>query len=293
MDYWLILEKSDETRVSKGIEGYEDLTGKIYNYDSLVPNHKNLKIRDRVVLRKENQIVGVGTISEISEFDSAKLHRRCVSCNSTDIRKRKIKIPKWKCGKCKFEFSDPVETILDVRAYQASISDFTLLREPLGVKLVKDCAAKGDGVESQLSILKLDPIRITALVKFPSVGFGPGFVDESINRRQDEFENEVRKSKSDSPAHRLRRLKSAHKKPPVIYSVTKTYKRNPDVVAEVLIRADGICENCQSAAPFRRRKDSSPYLEVHHKIQLAVGGNDTVENAIALCPNCHREMHYG
>ncbi len=29
MDYWLILEKSDETRVSKGIEGYEDLTGKI------------------------------------------------------------------------------------------------------------------------------------------------------------------------------------------------------------------------------------------------------------------------
>ncbi|MGO2991961.1 MAG: HNH endonuclease [Halomonadaceae bacterium] len=22
-------------------------------------------------------------------------------------------------------------------------------------------------------------------------------------------------------------------------------------------------------------------------------GSDTVENAIALCPNCHREMHYG
>jgi 5-methylcytosine-specific restriction protein A len=34
-------------------------------------------------------------------------------------------------------------------------------------------------------------------------------------------------------------------------------------------------------------------LEVHHKKQLSEGGEDTVENAIALCPNCHREAHYG
>ena len=26
---------------------------------------------------------------------------------------------------------------------------------------------------------------------------------------------------------------------------------------------------------------------------LADGGADTVENAIAVCPNCHRELHYG
>ncbi|MFM0350878.1 HNH endonuclease [Paraburkholderia sp. RL17-347-BIC-D] len=26
---------------------------------------------------------------------------------------------------------------------------------------------------------------------------------------------------------------------------------------------------------------------------LAQGGPDTVANAIALCPNCHRERHYG
>jgi len=34
-------------------------------------------------------------------------------------------------------------------------------------------------------------------------------------------------------------------------------------------------------------------LEVHHKVPLAEGGDDTVENAIALCPNCHRHAHYG
>ncbi|WP_413817679.1 HNH endonuclease [Pseudomonas viridiflava] len=33
-------------------------------------------------------------------------------------------------------------------------------------------------------------------------------------------------------------------------------------------------------------------MEVHHKIRLADGGLDTLENAVALCPNCHRATHY-
>nr|WP_275041241.1 HNH endonuclease signature motif containing protein [Halomonas meridiana] len=46
-------------------------------------------------------------------------------------------------------------------------------------------------------------------------------------------------------------------------------------------------------APFNRKSDGSPYLEVHHRKPLAEGGDDTVANAIALCPNCHRAAHYG
>ena len=71
------------------------------------------------------------------------------------------------------------------------------------------------------------------------------------------------------------------------------YKRNADVIVEVLIRAKGSCEQCKSKAPFSKKSDGTPYLEVHHKVQLSNGGDDTVENAIALCPNCHRERHYG
>jgi hypothetical protein len=41
-NYWLLLEKSNETRISKGIDGYQDQTGESYQYDSLVPNHKNI-----------------------------------------------------------------------------------------------------------------------------------------------------------------------------------------------------------------------------------------------------------
>jgi predicted RNA-binding protein with PUA-like domain len=292
-DYWLILEKSDETRISKGIEGYKDRTGEVYHYDSLVPNYKNLKIRDRVVLRKENKIVGIGTISKIEEFDSAKLHGRCPSCESTDIRERKYKSPKWKCGKCVHEFDSPYETIADVKAYQAEISNYSELPDPPEVMTVKACAEKGDGVKSQLSILKLDAEEITNLIKFPSVGFGPEFVDENLKQLQEEFESEVKKSGSDTPEERQKRLSSAPKKPTVVYIVTKTYRRNADVVTDVLARADGFCEECHAAAPFIRRSDETPYLEVHHKIQLADGGEDTIENALAVCPNCHRRMHYG
>ncbi|NWD06389.1 HNH endonuclease [Pseudomonas gingeri] len=71
------------------------------------------------------------------------------------------------------------------------------------------------------------------------------------------------------------------------------YDRNPDVVAQVLLRAQGICEACAKPAPFRRSSNGTPYLEVHHIVQLAHGGDDSVDNAQALCPNCHREMHFG
>jgi 5-methylcytosine-specific restriction protein A len=32
---------------------------------------------------------------------------------------------------------------------------------------------------------------------------------------------------------------------------------------------------------------------VHHRIPLAKGGEDSVDNAVAVCPNCHRKGHYG
>ncbi len=95
------------------------------------------------------------------------------------------------------------------------------------------------------------------------------------------------------PDHRKKRLKEASKKPEVITVKTTIYKRNPDVIAETLDIAGGICQECGKRAPFNRKIDGSPYLEVHHRIPLSEGGEDTVENAVALCPNCHRKNHFG
>lgn len=73
---------------------------------------------------------------------------------------------------------------------------------------------------------------------------------------------------------------------------TKVYERSPAVRALVLRRADKKCELCRQPAPFADKNDD-PFLEVHHVQPLAEDGFDTIDNAAALCPNCHRELHYG
>ena len=63
------------------------------------------------------------------------------------------------------------------------------------------------------------------------------------------------------------------------------------IVAEYAQRkADGVCQLCNRPAPFRDR-NGEPFLEIHHIIPLEEGGQDTIENVVALCPNCHRKMH--
>ena len=116
------------------------------------------------------------------------------------------------------------------------------------------------------------------------------FVD--LATYESNFQAQIKRSIRDSPSVRQNRLKNAAKIPAKVAVVTHVYARNKDVVAEILYRANGKCERCGKAAPFQK-KDGTPYLEVHHKTQLANGGEDTVENAVALCPNCHRERHYG
>lgn len=113
-----------------------------------------------------------------------------------------------------------------------------------------------------------------------------GSVIEDFNRR-------LELSLQSSAADRKRRLAFADPLPPRVEVLTSVFVRNTDVVAEVLERAAGVCEGCLEPAPFTRASDGTPYLEVHHRVPLASGGADTVANALALCPNCHRQRHFG
>lgn len=70
------------------------------------------------------------------------------------------------------------------------------------------------------------------------------------------------------------------------------YARDPRVKAYVLQRSNGYCELCEKQGPFRD-KNGLWFLEVHHILSLALGGEDTIFNTVALCPNCHKEIHYG
>lgn len=121
----------------------------------------------------------------------------------------------------------------------------------------------------------------------------PNDVLVESNFISNEFDKEVQEALQSSRDNRLVRLSKAPKKPAQIRVRSLVYVRNPDVVAEVLYRAKDTCESCLSPAPFIKKLDSTPYLEVHHRVPLAQDGDDTVENAIAICPNCHRKFHFG
>ena len=71
---------------------------------------------------------------------------------------------------------------------------------------------------------------------------------------------------------------------------TTGFERSQEVKAWVLQSASGICESCNEPAPFTAK--GVDYLEVHHVHPLASGGSDTIQNAVAICPNCHKALHH-
>ncbi|EKA2131421.1 HNH endonuclease [Citrobacter youngae] len=81
------------------------------------------------------------------------------------------------------------------------------------------------------------------------------------------------------------------KAPGAVERLQKVYIRDPMVKAWILQQSKGVCEYCGEKAPFYLN-DGSPYLETHHVIPLSSAGADTTSNCVALCPNCHRALHY-
>lgn len=72
----------------------------------------------------------------------------------------------------------------------------------------------------------------------------------------------------------------------------QTYPRSEVVKRYALREADGVCQGCGDDAPFTA-EDGEPFLEVHHLYRRSDGGADDPDNVVALCPNCHRRVHYG
>ena len=122
-----------------------------------------------------------------------------------------------------------------------------------------------------------------------------GEIEKIINRLENQSSSPIVPFHTNVSSLRKKKKRAAPKgnrKPRTAKTTTTQYVRDAEVVAWVLDLANGVCECCGKSAPFIR-EDNTPYLEVHHLRRLADGGSDTISNAIATCPNCHRELHYG
>lgn len=116
---------------------------------------------------------------------------------------------------------------------------------------------------------------------------------KTILERREESENNVKIISDEALNEKLanERENNHSGKPSSRSTTTTVYDRSPYVVEYCNRRANGICELCSKPAPFNKKKTGAPFLECHHIKWLSKDGKDTTDNAVALCPNCHRKMH--
>lgn len=116
-----------------------------------------------------------------------------------------------------------------------------------------------------------------------------GLVDkEMLDRCKDEknrFIKKMTESELKQKAIECSKIKVSYR-----YVRTISYIRDPYIAEYAKKRANGVCQLCGQKSPFND-KEGYPYLESHHIIWLSKGGDDSIENTVALCPNCHRKMH--
>ncbi len=145
------------------------------------------------------------------------------------------------------------------------------------IKGYKPAANVGEQVKANIKRVILRRDEIGKEASKPSADF------EEYERRS----QALRKLRTTSPKEKPK----GQAKPKSKTSSSNQYFRDPAVRAWVLELSNGNCEACGEVAPFNS-DDGSAFLETHHMKRLADDGPDVVENAVAICPNCHRRLHY-
>ena len=163
------------------------------------------------------------------------------------------------------------------------ISEIERLEKFITPQELNDCSTNGTLNPSTLQ-RRFAPVEDIFLLK-------PKFTrEEAFLSKETQLEKEARK-RSDEELQKInQQAQKCNSNPVKVELICTRYIRNPDVAEFAKRRANGICQLCKKDAPFKDR-DNIPYLEVHHIIWLSKGGKDSIQNAVAICPNCHRKLH--
>jgi len=103
---WVLISAGDK-RIWEGNDGYQDDTGRSYDYDGFVPNNKNVQSGDIIFLSNKEQIFGVAVIEHIESWQGTRMFNRCPHCDSSHLQSRVVKSPKYRCNRCHEEFDLP------------------------------------------------------------------------------------------------------------------------------------------------------------------------------------------
>lgn len=196
-----------------------------------------------------------------------------------------VKAIRWKCLVTAVGRED---SIIDARAYSGSGEEYP---GPF-IELEALCEYFPDGL---LSLENLKKHGYSANMQGSSrlESYKPGLAKyihkiDSIRNSEEELLKICRRL----PMEELEKAakKASGREVQIREGKAKHPNRNICISVYVKRLADGRCDLCGKEAPFAD-KEGNPYLEEHHVKWLCEGGEDSIDNAVALCPNCHRRMH--
>lgn len=83
-----------------GNNGYHDDSTSFYRYDNFVPNHKQVKKGDIVIVTDRKNVLGISIIDTLSSKPYEKVRNRCPydDCTPAKLIHRKFKKPEWRCS---------------------------------------------------------------------------------------------------------------------------------------------------------------------------------------------------
>jgi 5-methylcytosine-specific restriction enzyme A len=119
-------------------------------------------------------------------------------------------------------------------------------------------------------------------------GFKPYSLPKELVQAKETAREKIAKKLSNEEL--AKRAKHASRKSKSRKVTTKTYERDAYVSEYAKRWANGICQLCEKPAPFKN-KQGEPHLHTHHIEWLSRGGEDSIYNTVAICPNCHDRMH--
>lgn len=174
MRAWSFLVVAEEDRQHRGNEGYDDLLGAYYSWDSTVSNHRGPEVGDCCVVRDSRGVLGVSWVDDIGKIERVeKFRRRRPRCHSTAFKGRATMQPAYRCSRCKREFNQPKEERIEVAVYRADYAR-SWLRLDGAVTAVELEATSYLSHSKQQAIRPVDPDALRALLAERRILIGGG-----------------------------------------------------------------------------------------------------------------------
>lgn len=175
-----------------GNDGYHDDSSVFYRYNNSVPNYKNVKEGDIVIIRDREKVLGISILEKLESRNTTKTVFKCPhdGCNAKKIRPRETIKPKWRCdnghefAEQKIVLEPATEFIANYGSSFQKLEDVTLLQ----------LKSESPRYNIQLSIQEVNVQWALGLLETQSSTIYPLTAGEADNDTPDLLEDDQRKT---------------------------------------------------------------------------------------------------